>query len=229
MKAGQSNRISVGGNVDGPVIAGNRNVVHHVPESAPAARAGEPVGTEDDLTPRLGFVFDIVGYGGRAAEGKADLEERLSTLTRRVLADLGIDLADTRYAVSGDGIVVFLPVGVASTRILPTLICAASTRLARDNNRYRDRMRLRLAIGSGLLGDGPLGFTGDLVVDLHRLVDSDVLREAVRENPKADLAILVSAALHDEVVRPGHLDAQDFTRCQVTTKEFTATAWLRLC
>ncbi|OLF17152.1 hypothetical protein [Actinophytocola xanthii] len=225
MKGRQSNSISVGGDVSGSVVAGNRNVVQHTPRPQ-TAEAGEPA---EGLTPRLGFVFDIVGYGGRLAEGKADLEERLSSLTRRVVADLGIDLEDTRYAVSGDGIVVFLPVGVASTRVLPTLICAASSRLASDNNRFRDRMRLRLAVGSGLLGDGPLGFTGDLVVDLHRLVDSDVLRQAVRENPKADLAILVSAALHDEVVRPGYLDARDFTRCEVTTKEFSAPAWLRLC
>jgi hypothetical protein len=76
---------------------------------------------------------------------------------------------------------------------------------------------------------GPRGFTGQLVVDLHRLVDSEVLRDAARDNPDTDLAVLVSEALHDDLVRPGHLDPADFTPVTVTAQEFTAPAWLRLC
>jgi hypothetical protein len=86
-----------------------------------------------------------------------------------------------------------------------------------------------MAVGSGLLGTGPLGFTGQLVVDLHRLVDSDVLRRAVDDHEEAALALLISHTVHDEVVRPGYLAGNDFAPVEIVAKEFAATAWLRLC
>ena len=122
----------------------------------------------------------------------------------------------------------FLPVGADSSRMLPAMISAMSERLRRDNRRHTDRMRLRMAVGTGLLGHGPLGFTGDLVVDVHRLVNSDVLRRGIDDNPGSDLALLVSHALHDEVIRPGYVDRDEFVRVDVTSKEFAAVGWLWL-
>lgn len=214
-----TNEVKVGGNVSGTVVAGDHNVVGAAP----------PVETSAGLTPRLGFVVDIIGFGHRGAEDKEELQRRLDALVGRVLADLGIARVDTDSDVAGDSTVVFLPVGAASPDILPRMISAMAERLGRDNQRYRDRMRLRMAVGSGLVGTGPLGFTGELVVDLHRLVDSVVLRQAIRDHERTDLALLVTHTLHDEVIRPGYLDKEDFTEVVVAAKEFEAAAWLRLC
>jgi hypothetical protein len=224
----QTNTVRVGGNVGGNVVAGNANTVGAAVREGAAAQ--KPVAEPGGLTPRLGFVVDIVGFGRRDAEDKESLQHRLDTLVGRLLTDLGIDRADTASAVAGDSTVVFLPVGVASSHVLPRMISVIAEGLGRDNQRYRDRMRLRMAVGSGLLGaPGPLGFTGELIVDLHRLLDSAVLREAVRDNENADLAILVTHTLHDEVIRPGYLAATDFSRVEVMAKEFVARAWLRVC
>ncbi|HEX6358774.1 hypothetical protein [Actinophytocola sp.] len=220
----QHNEISVGGDVGGNVVAGNGNTVG----AAPAPRA-EQRPAVDGMAPRLGFVVDVVGFGHRDAESQAELQHRLDELVRRVLADLGIDPEDTIGSDSGDSRLAFLPAGVDWSRVLPTMISAMGERLGRDNRRYRDRMRLRMSIGTGLVGTGPLGFTGQLVVDLHRLVDSEVLRQSIRDHPDTDLVVLVSQALHDDVIRPGHLDPADFTPVTVTAKEFAAPAWLRLC
>jgi hypothetical protein len=197
-------------------------------EALPLAECGL-VPVPGGLTPRLGFVVDIVGFGQRDAEQRDDLAHRLAALVAGLVADLGLERSDTMREVAGDSTAVFLPVGMASPYVLPRLIAAASERLARDNRRYRDRMRLRMAVGSGVLGTGPLGLTGQLVVDLHRLVDSDQLREAIAADEEADLALLVTHTVHDEVVRPGYLAGKDFTPVEITTKEFAATAWLRLC
>lgn len=190
---------------------------------------GGPVPVPCGLTPRLGFVVDIVGFGRRDAEQREDLAHRLDALVAGMVADLGLDRSATVSEAAGDSTAVFLPVGMASPYVLPRLITAVSDRLARDNRRYRDRMRLRMAVGGGLLGTGPLGFTGQLVVDLHRLVDSDRIRQAVAADKEADIALLVTHTVHDEVVRPGYLAEKDFTPVEITTKEFAATAWLRLC
>ena len=219
----QHNDITVIGDVGGNVVAGNGNTV------GVASPAGEkPTPTREGMAPRLGFVVDIVGFGRRDAEEKGDVQHRLDELVRLVVADLEIDPDGTRSSDAGDSRVQFLPVGVDSSRVLPTMLSAMGERLVRDNRRYRDRMRLRMAAGFGLVGTGPLGFTGQLVVDLHRLVDSDVLRRAMRDHPDTDLAVLVSQSLYDDVVRPGYLDPRDFTAVTVTAKELTAAAWLRI-
>jgi hypothetical protein len=200
------------------------------PEPHHLERAHRPlVAPPHGLTPRLGFVVDIVGFGRRDAERQEDLQHRLDALVGGLVADLGLDRADTEREVAGDSAVVFLPVGMASSYVLPRLVAGAAERLHRDNRRYRDRMRLRMAVGSGLLGNGPLGFTGQLVVDLHRLVDSDLLRDRIDTHEDADLALLITHTLHDEVVRPGYLTGDDLTPVEIVAKEFAATAWLRLC
>jgi hypothetical protein len=216
------NKISVGGDVGGNVVVGDGNVVGEV------SRVPLPARDTEKFTPRLGFVVDIVGFGRRDGDAKDDLQRRLDTLLDQVVADLGVEKDGVSSSDAGDSRVLFLPPGVDSSRVLPIMLSAVGERLGRDNRRYRDRMRLRMAVGTGLVGEGPLGFTGELVIDLHRLVDSVVLREAVAGNPYTDLALLVANALYDDVIRPGYLDPGDFTRVDVTTKEFAAPAWLRL-
>jgi hypothetical protein len=219
------NKISIGGNVGGSVVAGDGNTVDaRLPEEPASTRKNG-----EGLSPRLGFVMDIVGFGSRDAEGKDDLQARLDRLFRQVVDDLGVGPEDTDSSDAGDSRVLFLPPGMDSARVLRTMLPAVTERLAKDNRRYRDTMRLRMAVGTGLVGTGALEFTGELVVDLHRLVDSDVLREAVTANPDKNLALLVSQALHDDVIRPGHLDPAGFTRVVVKQKEFEAPAWLRVC
>lgn len=222
---GQRNTVSVGGNVGGHVVAGDDNVVSGAAAPEQAARGG----TKDAMGPRLGFVVDIVGFGRRDAGEKRDLQDRLDTLVNRVVDGLGVDPADTRTSDAGDARLVFLPVGLDTSRLAPAVVDGMIEHLGRDNRRYRDRMRLRMSMGTGLVGDGPLGFTGELVVDLHRLVDSVALRRAITDHVDIDLAILVNRALHDDVIRPGHLAPGDFARVDVATKEYAGPAWLRLC
>lgn len=219
------NQISVGGDIGGNFVFGDGNVVGEVG----GRPRPEPKQATERLVPRFGFVVDIVGYGRRDGESKADLQRRLLALLDRVVADLGVARSGTTTSDVGDARLVFLPVGIDPSRVLPVIISATRDGLGRDNRRHTDRMRLRMAAGTGLVGTGPLGFVGELVVDLHRLLDSTALRRAVADNTYADLALLVTGALYDDVIRPGHVDPADFTRVDVTAKEFTAPAWLRLC
>lgn len=176
---------------------------------------------------RLGFVVDVVSYGQRTASQQACVQARLQDLLRAVVADVGDDF-DTvdRDSGTGDGLVL-LPAGDPAAR-LPTLLRSVATRLAADNATYSDRIRLRMAVGTGLVAGG--GLTGPLVVNISRLVDSEPLRRAVAGNPEADLAVLVLDVLHTEVIAPGYvpLVADRVELVDVTMREFfdRASLWV---
>jgi hypothetical protein len=176
---------------------------------------------------RLGFGVDLVGYGARSAPEKEQAQRRLRGLLTGVLGDLGVAQDETDTQVSGDGVLAFLPARVPVPVALPALLRSWCQRLAADNARYADRMRLRMAVAVGPVGWSELGFTGGTVVELGRLLDCGPLRTAIDEHP-GDLAVLVSDALFTPVVRqryPG-LDPDRFTPCAIRVKEYAAQAWL---
>jgi hypothetical protein len=172
--------------------------------------------TPGDVAPRLGFVVDIVGFGHRDTGEKEGLRLRVDALVSRVIADLGIARAETEAEASGDSTVVFLPARVPPAQVLPRMISAMAERLGRDNQRYRDRMRLRMAVSAG-----PLGFMDVL----YRLVDSRVIRQAISDHEHAHLALLVTP----DLIYSGELDRADFTEVEITTRENVVSAWLRVC
>jgi hypothetical protein len=68
--------------------------------------------------------------------------------------------------------VVFLPAELEVHRALARLIRSAAETITEDNRRYRDRMRVRMAVVIGPLGPAAIGFSGATVVEAGRLVDS---------------------------------------------------------
>jgi hypothetical protein len=178
---------------------------------------------------RVGFVVDVVSYGQRTAVEQERIQHRLQALLRTVIEDVGSDF-DTvdRDTGTGDGMVVFLPSGSDPTRLLPDLLRAMADRLSADNQVYRDRIRLRMAVGSGVVGRGSNGFSGPLVVNITRLVDCEPLREEAANHPESDLVVLVLDALHRDVVGPGYLppSVAEFRMVDVAMKEFAERAWV---
>lgn len=222
-----SRDINVGRDANGVFVTGDGNVVSDTPGGRPAP--GPPEAGEWPMTPvpRFGFAIDVVGYGRRSEPLRQDIAARLRSLVATVLDGIRVAERDADVVNTGDGGMVFLPPGTDPTRALPWLLAATTDWLARDNARYRDRIRLRMSVGSGLLEHAPTGLTGPLIVDLPRLLDSDPLRRAVDRHPDSDLVVLVADALHNDVVRP-YLDPDQyaFERVKVTKKEYTGVAWL---
>jgi hypothetical protein len=153
---------------------------------------------------RLGFVVDVVSYGQRDEQEQKRVETRLLALLRTVVADVGDDFDEVdRDSGAGDSTVVLLATGDDPTDRLPVLLRSVARRLAEDNAACGDRIRLRMAVGTGPVAAGGHGFAGPLVVNISRLVDSEPLRRAVAENPAADLAVLVLDPGQREVA-PGY-------------------------
>ena len=157
----------------------------------------------------MAFVLDVAGYGARGIAHQQDVQRRLQRLVEATLDECGLKLDPevVEHQWTGDGINAVLPADIDPTVILPLLIRSLASALGADNARSADRIRLRMAVSAGLIERSVAGFSGQLIVDISRLVDSSALREALTEAPAADLAVAISDhvyAMVDPARLPGH-------------------------
>jgi hypothetical protein len=181
---------------------------------------------------RMAFALDVVGYGARTVLQEQQVERRLRRLVDATLSECGLKLDPevVEHRWTGDGINAVLPVDIDPTVILPLLIRSLASALGADNARSADRIRMRMSVGAGLIERHPAGFSGQLIVDINRLVDSLALRQALADAPACDLAVAMSDQVYAMVIRPGYPGIPDgqFSPMNVVAKEFSATAWLWL-
>jgi hypothetical protein len=176
---------------------------------------------------RVGFAVDAAGYSGRPVDAKEEVQRRIARLVDHLAASLQVSIAPRSRQDSGDGVMVFLPPELEIHRVLPVLMRECAGWLRRDNERYRDRLRLRFAIVVGPVGVAPLGFTGDTAIECSRLIESEPVRSALADHPDADLAVIISDHLHAFVVREGHPGTElPYRKVRVRVKDFEASAWL---
>jgi hypothetical protein len=180
----------------------------------------------------MGFVLDVAGYGTRTVPERDDVQRRLRRLVVAMLSECGLEL-DARvvdHQWTGDGINVVLPSGIDPPAVLGVLIRSLAADLNNDNARHTDRIRLRMAMGVGLIERRAAGFGGPVIVDINRLVDSAALRSALSGEPSADLAVAISDQVYTLIIQPGYpgIPAGQFTQANAVSKEFSGTAWMWL-
>ena len=187
-----------------------------------------PARSQSSRMLRLGFVLDVAGYGVRSAPAQNGVQRRLPALVVDTLAECGMDLDYLDHEWTGDGINVVMPADMDPTVVLPVLIRSLAANLGEDNALNYDRIRLRMAIGVGLVEQSAAGFGGPMIVDTNRLVDSAPLRSALTAYPAADLAVAISDQVYATVIRPGYpgIPGSQFSRVNVVAKEFTGPAWI---
>ena len=139
-----------------------------------------------------------------------------------------MNLDELAHQWTGDGINAIMPADVDPTVALPVLIRSLAANLSADNARSVNRIRLRMAIGVGLVERNAAGFGGPMIVDMTRLVDSAPLRAALTSYPTAELAVAISDQVHATVIRPGYpgIPAAQFSPVNVVAKEFAGPAWI---
>ena len=178
----------------------------------------------------MGFTLDVAAFGARPMPERDQVQQRLRRLIAGTLANCGLPLEQdvVAHEWTGDGIKAALPAEIDPVAVLPVLIRSMAANLGTDNARYADRIRLRMAVGVGVIERRPEEFRGPLVVDLTRLVDAEPLRTALTNHPDADLAVAISDHLHAMVIRPGYpgIPGRQLTRVDVVAKEFSEPAWI---
>ena len=121
-----------------------------------------------------------------------------------------------------------IPADADPTVALPVLLRATAALLGQDNARSDDRLRLRMSVGIGLVKNSKAGFGGPMIIEMSRMVNSEALRSALDAYPRADLVAAISDQAHSAIIRPGYpgIPGAQFTRVDVTEKEFRAPAWI---
>ena len=208
-----------------PVTGDERTVVLRRPGVVVPTADSEPVrrrGGDGARTPYMGVQVDIVDFGRRREHVQEDLEGRLRKLMRDMLGRAGLQCAGMTYL--GDGMRAILSPQTDPTEALTAVLTTTLRELTETNERFRDRMRLRMALDFGLARHTEHGFVGNLVIDLRRLIDSAAIRGAVTDNPEWDLVALVSNRLC-ELVKPEQVVLKQI---DVVAKEYASPGWLWL-
>jgi class 3 adenylate cyclase len=90
------------------------------------------------------------------------------------------------------------------------------------------RLRVRMAIHHGTVFPGRFGPVGGAPIMVSRLVDARVLRQTLKQRSDLDLALIVSAAVYNEVVKSGfnELDPNKFHQTNIRIKGTYCTGYL---
>jgi hypothetical protein len=164
------------------------------------------------------------------------LQYRAQSAFKRVMdeaaAELGLHRVAWHIQRGGDGELAILPPGTSERAVVAGLAPIVD-RLMREHNRGLSpeaKVRLRIAVHQGLVHlDGANGFPSEAIVHVCRLVDSPQLKATLRRFLGADVALIVSDSVYQDVIRHYHdLRPEHFARVSATLpeKHFSATAWI---
>jgi tetratricopeptide (TPR) repeat protein len=177
------------------------------------------------------LAFDIEEYGrqDRNDSIRGALRHRLHGHLDAAMRHAGIAPPDRSVTDLGDGALLLLKPHISKRRLLDTMLPRLAVDLAADNARAgeREQLRLRAVVHAGELIHDRTGAYGQDLNHAFRLLDAPVLRRRLAE-VGASLAVIVSQAIYDGIVRHGHkgIDPAVFTRVTVAVKETRATAWI---
>jgi hypothetical protein len=136
-----------------------------------------------------------------------------------------IDMTDT-----GDGIRMIFPPAVSPIPVLARFVPDLTMALrAHQENRPDARFRLRVAVDMGLVHRDH-GWHGSPLVMCTRLCDAQPVRRALRAIEQANLVVVVSSRVYDEVVRHGYdgIDPAAYSKIEIREKETSTSAWINV-
>ncbi|WP_117212102.1 hypothetical protein [Allorhizocola rhizosphaerae] len=179
---------------------------------------------------RLLLAVDARGYGGRTDTGQAILQESLASVLDAAARWSGLERESWERQAAGDGELCVLPPSEPEPRVVDDFVRELAAELERYNESRTPayHLRLRLAIHHGAAMRAEMGYTGQGVVQVNRLVDCVPVRSLLKDE-RVCLAVILSDNVFQDIVVQGHtsLRYKDFKATTVTNKEYTKRAWLR--
>lgn len=131
-----------------------------------------------------------------------------------------------------DAMVALLPAGIDEPRAVASLVSTLDEELRRANG-SRDktgRVRLRMAVHEGVTVLTHGGFAGRAVDRARQLACSPPLQAALAAHPGADLVVLLSGQVYDDVTQFGdpYLAPDLFQRAEITSpaRGYRDTGWI---
>jgi effector-associated domain 2 (EAD2)-containing protein len=177
------------------------------------------------------FVCDIASFGHRS---RTDLDRHkirtaLYEGLRTSFDDAGVPYDGCYREDRGDGALVVVPPSV-DTALLLTSVTArlrAEVRKHNDVSIEPARMRLRLAVHTGIARTDAEGLVGTAVNHAFRILEAPHLKEILRRTG-AELALITSERVYDDVIQHGLglVNPAEYHRIELRVKETVTTAWI---
>jgi hypothetical protein len=177
-------------------------------------------------------IADIEGFGQliRTNTNQVRVRRGMYRAIEHAFEAAGIAWASCGHEDRGDGVLILAPAEIPKRLFVEHMPEALVEALTRHNRTHptAEQIRLRLALHAGEINYDEHGVTGSSINRAFRLLDADVLRAALAAS-SAVLAIIGSGWFFDEVIRHSeHSHASAYRPADVTNKEVTTQAWIRL-
>lgn len=180
------------------------------------------------------FACDIVRYSRHDEFGQEEAQEALHEVLVRASADARLDREQWGTQDQGDGELVGLPPGLDEAQVIAEYFAALRNQLYQYNRKIAApyRLRLRFAVHQGNTRYGAKGFVGDAPVHVSRILDAPEAKRALRDADDADIALIVSSTIYEEVIKQDRYEprAKEFRKITVDLpdKGFREEAWIHL-
>ncbi|MEU9608890.1 hypothetical protein [Streptomyces sp. NPDC048057] len=178
------------------------------------------------------MVLDLERFGSRTNPEQERARSALYSVVEEALKDA--DVMPQHVAGvgdRGDGGFWLFPSGVSKVDLTGDVVERLQTRLrSYAAEPGAEPLRLRVALHAGEVARDERGWVGADLNTACRLVDLDDLRRALAAADRSALALAVSQAWHDAVVRHGYpgLESSAFRPVVFREKEVDSRAWIRV-
>jgi hypothetical protein len=175
------------------------------------------------------FAVDIQRYSARHHPlDQVALRRDLRDLLRAATTAINIDRDEWHLQDRGDGELALVPASISKPLLVAEFVRELHVHLTALNRprRTEERVRLRVAMHHGDVIQDGTGFAGGAIVAACRLLDSDPVRAALDRIAEADLAVILSDRMFEDVNGYRDLHRRYFRQVEVTVKEFTGRAWV---
>lgn len=181
---------------------------------------------------RLCVAADMERYGRLDTPGQDAAQAELVRLLVEAAARSGLDRGEWARQAQGDQEFAVLPQSTPEEVVLTDFVGHLAACLRRRNTfvKTRNVMRLRLAVDSGVAVPAALGHAGPAPVAVARHLNAPQLRKVLAALPGADLGVVVSDRLYQDVVRSRirGLDPELYARVHLSHKEFRGYGWIHV-
>ncbi|MFD3520903.1 hypothetical protein [Streptomyces sp. NPDC058653] len=176
------------------------------------------------------LLLDIERYSDRDDIEQSFLRRMLYDIADQTLDAAGIDSAQRLRADRGDSVMELIDANAPVSVLLRTLLAEVPVQLRKTNRMASSsaQIRLRAVLATGYVTiDAHDGWVGSDLNHACRLLDAQLLRDALRERPD-DFALCVSDSVHQGIVRHGHpgIRPEDFHHIAPGSKNGRLSAWL---
>lgn len=198
--------------------------------SQPTVRPPDKSMPDDDR--RLCLAADIEQYSRFDTPDQRTAQAQLARMLRAAAERSGLDHGTWSVQPQGDMEFAVLPAGTSEQVVLGGYVAHLAGELGGYNatRRPSGRMRLRLAIDTGVAATAALGFSGPAPIAVARYLNAPEVKRALAAAGSANLVVVISDRLYQDVVRSrfhGH-DPEQYRRIHVERKGFAGYGWVRL-